>query len=127
MLSDAGCGIVVTEYPLDGIKLGSVGKPIPGAEVKLDKDGEVLVRGGVVMPGYRNAPEKNADAFTEDGWFRTGDVGRIDEDGYLWIVDRKKELMINAAGKNMSPANIEANLNLARDPAILAEVEALYA
>jgi len=64
----------------------------------------------VVMTGYRNMPDKTSEAFTEDGWLRTGDIGVFDEDGYLTIVDRKKELIINAAGKNMSPANIEATL-----------------
>jgi long-subunit acyl-CoA synthetase (AMP-forming) len=68
----------------------------------------VLVKSDVVMLGYRNMPEKTAEAFTDDGWLRTGDVGRFDEDGYLRIIDRKKEIIINAAGKNMSPANIEA-------------------
>ena len=70
----------------------------------------MLVKSEVVMLGYRNLPEKTAEAFTEDGWLRTGDIGEFDEDGYLKIVDRKKELIINAAGKNMSPANIEATL-----------------
>ena len=65
------------------------------------------------MPGYRKLPEKNEEAFTEDGWLRTGDIGEIDEDGYLKIVDRKKELIINAGGKNMSPADIEAHLKTA--------------
>ncbi len=86
------------------------GRPRPGIEIKLDTDGEVLVKSDVVMLGYRNLPEKTAEAFTEDGWLRTGDIGSFDEDGYLTIVDRKKELIISAAGKNMSPANIEATL-----------------
>src|SRR6202042_790214 len=76
--------------------------------IKLDTDGEVLVKSDVVMLGYRNLPDKTAEAFTDDGWLRTGDIGTIDSDGFLKIVDRKKELIINAAGKNMSPANIEA-------------------
>ena len=82
-------------------------------QIKLDADGEVLVKSDVVMLGYRNLPEKTNEAFTEDGWLRTGDIGVFDEDGYLTIVDRKKELIINAAGKNMSPANIEAALKSA--------------
>jgi long-chain acyl-CoA synthetase len=82
-------------------------------QIKLDSDGEVLMKSDVVMPGYRNLPEKTKEIFTDDGWLRTGDIGRFDEDGYLMIVDRKKELIINAAGKNMSPANIEATLKTA--------------
>ena len=69
----------------------------PGIEIKLDTDGEVLVKSEVVMLGYRNLPEKTAETFTEDGWLRTGDIGVFDEDGYLTIVDRKKELIISAA------------------------------
>jgi long-subunit acyl-CoA synthetase (AMP-forming) len=106
------CGLA-TVNPPDRVKLGTVGPPTPGVEIKLDEDGEVLVRADCVMPGYRNLAEKNDETFTEDGWLRTGDIGEIDEDGYLKIVDRKKELIINAAGKNMSPANIESNLKAA--------------
>jgi long-chain acyl-CoA synthetase len=106
------CGLATCNPP-DRIKLGTVGPPTPGVELKLDDDGEVLVKADCIMPGYRNLPEKNAETFTEDGWLRTGDIGELDEDGYLKIVDRKKELIINAAGKNMSPANIESNLKAA--------------
>jgi long-subunit acyl-CoA synthetase (AMP-forming) len=106
------CGLG-TINPPDRIKLGTVGPPTPGIEIKLDEDGEVLIKADCVMPGYRKLPEKNEEAFTDDGWLRTGDIGEIDEDGYLKIVDRKKELIINAAGKNMSPANIEAHLKTA--------------
>jgi long-chain acyl-CoA synthetase len=106
------CGLATCNPP-DRIKLGTVGPPTPGVELKLDDDGEVLVKADCIMPGYRNLPEKNAETFTEDGWMRTGDIGELDEDGYLKIVDRKKELIINAAGKNMSPANIESNLKAA--------------
>jgi len=99
-----------TLNPSGRIKLGTVGKPIPGVEIKLAEDGEVLIRGDVVMKGYRNLPEKTAETIDRDGWLATGDVGEIDADGYLRIVDRKKELIINSAGKNMSPANIESTL-----------------
>jgi long-subunit acyl-CoA synthetase (AMP-forming) len=99
--------------PPDRVKIGTVGPPAPGVDIKLDTDGEVLIKSDVVMLGYRNLPDKTAETFTEDGYLRTGDIGELDEDGYLKIVDRKKELIISAAGKNMSPANIEATLKTA--------------
>jgi long-chain acyl-CoA synthetase len=105
MSETCGAGSV---NPPAKIKLGTVGPAAPGIELKLDEDGEVLIKSEVVMRGYRNLPEKTAEVFTDDGWLRTGDIGVFDEDGYLTIVDRKKELIISAAGKNMSPANIEA-------------------
>jgi long-subunit acyl-CoA synthetase (AMP-forming) len=96
--------------PRDHIKIGTVGPPAPDCEITLADDGEVLMRGPVVFPGYRNLPDKTAEALDDEGWLHTGDVGEFDDDGYLKIVDRKKELIINAAGKNMSPANIEATI-----------------
>lgn len=110
MSETCGAGCV---NPTGAIKLGTVGPPVAGVELRLAEDGEVLVRGEVVMAGYRGAPERTAEAIDSEGWLHTGDVGVLDEDGYLRIVDRKKELIINAAGKNMSPANIEATLKSA--------------
>jgi long-subunit acyl-CoA synthetase (AMP-forming) len=88
-------------------KLGTVGRPMLGMEVKLAEDGELLTRGPTVMRGYRNDPEKTAETIDADGWLRTGDIAQIDDDGYVTIVDRKKELIISSSGKNMSPSNIE--------------------
>jgi long-chain acyl-CoA synthetase len=92
------------------VKVGTVGPALPGVEVTLDEDGEVLTRGGNVFRGYLNAPEQTADVFDAEGWFHTGDIGVLDADGYLKIVDRKKELIITAGGKNISPANLESAL-----------------
>jgi long-subunit acyl-CoA synthetase (AMP-forming) len=109
-MSELSC--VATLVPPDAPRYGTVGKPLPGVDLHLADDGEVLVRGGIVMAGYRNQPEKTAETIDSDGWLHTGDIGTIDDDGHLRIVDRKKELIINAAGKNMSPANIEQQLKM---------------
>ena len=101
---------VATINPPDQARYGTVGPALPGVDVRLADDGEVLVRGPTVMAGYRNQPEKTAETIDADGWLRSGDIGEFDEHGYLKIIDRKKELIINAAGKNMSPANIEQQL-----------------
>ncbi len=92
------------------VKPGYVGRPLPGVEVTLAEDWEVIARGGNVFQGYLNDPEKTREALDEDGWLHTGDIGEFDDEGYLRIVDRKKELIITAGGKNVSPANIEAAL-----------------
>lgn len=98
-------------------RLGSVGRPLPGVEQKLADDGEVLVRGSCVFAGYHKNPEATAETVDEDGWLHTGDIGRIDDDGFLFLVDRKKHIIITAGGKNLTPANIE-NAIKAEDPLI---------
>jgi len=110
-MSETSC--CVTVNPRDAIRLGTCGTVLPGNEIRLAEDGELLVRGPLVMAGYRGEPEKTAEAIDADGWLHTGDVATIDDDGYMTIVDRKKELIINSLGKNMSPANIEARLKAA--------------
>ncbi len=104
--------IATVTHPRDG-RLGTVGKLLPGLECKIADDGEFLVRGPLVMKGYRKEPEKTAQAIDSDGWLHTGDILTMDDDGYLRVVDRKKELIINAGGKNMSPANIENTIKAA--------------
>ncbi len=106
------CG-AATVNPPEKVKLGTVGPPLPGVDIRLAEDGEVQIKGDLIMAGYRNLPDKTAEALDDEGWLSTGDIGTLDGDGYLKIVDRKKELIINAAGKNMSPAGIEANLKSA--------------
>jgi long-chain acyl-CoA synthetase len=104
-------GVVCVNRP-GANRLGSVGRVLPGFDVKLAPDGELLVKGPAVMRGYRDDPERSAEAFDPDGWLRTGDIAQLD-DGFIKIVDRKKELIISSGGKNMSPANIEAQLKTA--------------
>ncbi len=123
------CGVLIIEgYGLtetsptltlnrpDAFRFDSVGKPLPSLELSLDTDGEILARGPNVFAGYFKDPEATAAAFTADGWFKTGDIGRWTEDGFLQIVDRKKDILVTAGGKNVPPANIEARF--VDDPAI---------
>ncbi len=118
-MSELSC-IATLSHPRDA-RLGTVGKLLPGLECKIADDGEFLVRGPLVMKGYRKEPQKTAEAIDAEGWLHTGDILEMDSDGYLRVVDRKKELIINAAGKNMSPANIE-NAILAACPMVGAMV-----
>jgi long-chain acyl-CoA synthetase len=103
------CGAITANGP-GAFKLGTVGRATPGMEVRLGEDNEVLVRGPVVMPGYHRQEEATRALIDEDGWVHTGDIGTLDEDGFFSIVDRKKELIITSAGKNIAPSNIEGYL-----------------
>jgi long-chain acyl-CoA synthetase len=124
-----GCGLLIIEgYGLtetsptltlnrpDAFRFDSVGKPLPSVEIMLAEDGEILARGPSVFAGYHKDPAATAQAFTEDGWLKTGDVGRFTDDGFLQIVDRKKDILVTAGGKNVPPVNIEQRF--ADDPFI---------
>ncbi|MGN6609107.1 MAG: AMP-dependent synthetase/ligase [Jatrophihabitans sp.] len=110
-MSETSCAVTVNRPGQQ--KVGTVGQALPNCELRIADDGELLVRGPLLMRGYRNDPEKTAETIDADGWLHTGDIASIDADGFVKIVDRKKELMINASGKNMSPANIENELRAA--------------
>lgn len=102
-------GVFTTNSP-SAFRLGSVGRPLEGLELRIADDGEILVRGATVFAGYLRADGTVDGALDEDGWFPTGDIGRIDDDGYLWLTDRKKEMIITSTGKNISPALVENTL-----------------
>ena len=101
---------VISLNLMEDYKTGSIGKPVPGGEVKIAPDGEILYRGGNVFKGYWNKPDKTAETITDDGWLKTGDVGRVDNQGYLYITGRAKDIIITAGGKNITPAEIENRL-----------------
>jgi long-chain acyl-CoA synthetase len=95
----------------DAARIGTVGRPLPGVSVRIADDGEVMVRGDTVFSGYWNDPDGTAELFNDDGWLLTGDLGNLDDDGYLTITGRKKEIIVTAAGKNVSPATLEDRLS----------------
>jgi long-chain acyl-CoA synthetase len=119
MLVVEGYGLTETASSLsvndpDDYRFGTVGRAVDGCDVRLAEDGEILVRSDTVFAGYYKDPDATAAAFTDDGWFRTGDVGEIDDDGFVKITDRKKDLIITAGGKNIAPQNLENALKSSR-------------
>jgi long-chain acyl-CoA synthetase len=111
-LTETGSSLSVNDP--DAFKFGTVGRAVEGCELRFDDDGEILVRSETVFAGYYKDTEATAAAFTADGWFRTGDVGEMDADGYVKITDRKKDLIITAGGKNIAPQNLENALKASR-------------
>jgi long-chain acyl-CoA synthetase len=114
-----GYGLTETSSSLsvndpDDYRFGTVGHAVDGCDVRLDSDGEILVRSDTIFSGYYKDPDATAAAFTADGWFRTGDVGELDDEGWLKITDRKKDLIITAGGKNIAPQNLENALKASR-------------
>ncbi|WP_299538110.1 long-chain fatty acid--CoA ligase [uncultured Streptomyces sp.] len=103
-------GVATTNSPRTGFKLGSVGKPVESVEVRIAEDGEIEVRGTSVFTGYLDADGSLRPGLDDEGWLHTGDIGRLDEDGFVWLTDRKKEMIITSTGKNVSPALVENTL-----------------
>ncbi|MDR8018463.1 AMP-dependent synthetase/ligase [Nesterenkonia aerolata] len=119
-----GYGLTETTAPItvntpENLRIGTVGHPLPGNEVKIADDGEILARGVCVFPGYWNRPDLQEETFDGDGWFPTGDVGSLDDEGYLTITGRKKEILVTAGGKNVSPNQLEDQI---RSDAIVSQV-----
>src|SRR5690606_18447791 len=91
----------------ESFQFGTVGKALPGVEIQIADDGEILMRGGNIMKEYFNKPEATAEVLEKDGWFHSGDIGVIEANGHLRITDRKKDIIVTAGGKNVAPQNIE--------------------
>ena len=106
--------LIISLTPPGSTKYGSCGKPIPGVEIKIASDGEILVRGETLMAGYYKQPEQTKEIIDRDGWLHTGDIGYLDDDKYLYITDRKKNIIITTGGKNVAPAPIENTLKLSK-------------
>jgi long-chain acyl-CoA synthetase len=111
MTETTGVGCVNT---IDQLRFGTVGRPLPGVEVRVSDDGELLIRGPNIFREYWRNPEATREALTADGWLRTGDLGSIDADGFVSITGRKKDIIITAGGKNLTPANLENDLRQSR-------------
>ncbi len=107
------CAVGTLNLP-DALKFGSIGRPLPSVEVRTSGEGEIQVRGPVVFREYWRNPEATAETFTDDGWFRTGDLGEVDDEGYVRITGRAKDIIITAGGKNLTPANLENDLQQSR-------------
>ncbi|GIU95586.1 MAG: long-chain-fatty-acid--CoA ligase [Gaiellaceae bacterium] len=108
------CTTAATTNRPERYRFGSVGPPLPGVEIRIDDDGEILIRSETVFQGYFKDPEATAEVLTPDGWLRTGDIGSLDEDGFLHITDRKKDIIVTAGGKNVAPQNLENDLKTSR-------------
>jgi long-chain acyl-CoA synthetase len=114
--------VIATANRHDDYRLGTVGKALPGVQIKIAPDGEILIKGDTVFKGYHNLPEETREAIDKEGWLHTGDIGDFDKDGFLRITDRKKNLIITAGGKNIAPANIE---NLIKGDPLVGHVVAI--
>jgi long-chain acyl-CoA synthetase len=108
------CTSAATSNVPNAYRYGTVGRPLPGSEVRIDEDGEILLRSETIFAGYYKEPEATAEVLQADGWLRTGDIGTIDDDGFLTITDRKKDILVTAGGKNIAPQNIENDLKTSR-------------